>query len=403
MILSGTSSDPPIALSCNSSCDVTFTFPIETELVGLAAHLSGFDLLAYGNQIWYSSLSTPTFYKLADFASGELSVSIATAAQRTAYAVLTDAGNVYYGRVAVQDSLIIPSPFSQLQGPTVSNILFDAEGYLFTLYTDTPSTLASATFPIGLYLNSAGDLRNFTDPSVLHKTQLLVSGTVSSSDYAYPSCPLALQMEGSTVVFRQMQSGCSFESKIESRVLELANGGSVTLQKVINGTLVMGLITDSLVPLSSSLANGSLSFYASNDGSCSVSIVADSPGLASTDVGRTIVYRLDSVYLTTFVDSTDMKGISLSCLGGNTAEIAQATNSSRRVILTGAGIFTYPDGPTADGLGWIVPGGEWSMYDVSSSTQYRIIAQCPYRTVTFSNTSSSVNAFLLFLVIVLIL
>ena len=387
IVLSGTSLDPPIVLSCNTSCDVTFTFPIGTEVTGLASHLSGLDLLVYGNQIWYSSLSSPTYYKLTDLASGERAVSLATAAQRTAYAVLTDAGTVYYGRMGVRDSVVIPSPLSQLQGPKISNILFDAQGHLFSIHMDTPITLA--TFPIGMYLNSAGTLRSFTDPSVLHKTQLLVSATVSSSDYAYPSCPLSLQMEGTTAVFRQMKSGCSFETKLENRVLDLASGGSVMLRKVINNTLVMGTITSSLVPLtlSTSLANASLSFYTSNDGSCAVSVVADHSSFTSSDVMSTITYRLDSVYLSTFVDSTRMQGTSLSCLGGVNDQIARATNSSRLVILTGAGIFTYPDGPTPDGLGWIVPGGEWNMYDVSSPAKYRITARCPYRTLTFNSSS----------------
>lgn len=389
IVLSGTASDPPITLSCNTTCDVTFTFPIETELVGLGAHMSGFDLLTFGNQVWYSSLNAPIFYKLADMATGELATTIATAAQHTAYAVLTNKGAVYYGRTAVHDSVVVPSTLSYLQGPAVSNIHFDAEGHLFSIYLDTPTNLPSATFPIGLYENNAGDLRNFTDPTVLHKSQLLVSGTISSSDYAYSSCPLALLIEDETVVFRQMQSGCSFDSKIANRVLDMTSGGSVTLQSVINGTLVVGTITDPILALilPSSLANASLALYASNDGSCTVSVVSSYAGFASTDANRTITYRLDSVYLSAFVDSTHMNGLSLSCLTGFDTELAQATNSSRRVILTGAGIFTYADGPTPDGLGWLVPGGQWNMYDISSPTQYRITAQCLYDSLTFSNTS----------------
>jgi hypothetical protein len=389
IILAGTSSDPPVALSCNSSyCDIAYTFPIGTVLNGIVEHPLGYDILLYGDSVWYSSQGTDTFYKLVDLASGELAVSLVTSVQHAAYAILTSDDTLYYGRVAVPDLVAIPSPLSLAQGPFVSNILFDALGYLYSFYIDTPGSLANATFPIGLYANSNGELRSYSDSSVLHTTQLLVSGTVSSSDYSSPSsCPLALQTQGTIAVFTQMKSGCTFDSRIENRVLELASGGDVQLLQVnANGTFVVGTITDTLVPLtlSTPLANSSISIYGINDGACGVYVVADYAGFASTDVGRSIIYRLDTIFLTAFTDTMHMNGTSLACTQGFDSELALATSTARDIILNGAGIFTFPDGPTADGTGWYVPVGDWIMYDVSTPQQYRIVAQCSYTALTYS-------------------
>lgn len=386
-MLSGSATEPPIVLSCAIfTCDISFTFPSGTILSTITTHHSGYDLLVVGDSVWYSILGTTSFYKLADLGSGILAQSVVTSDHHTAYALLSNTNQIFYGRVAVRDLLEIPSPLSMVSGSIVSNILFDSLGQLFTLYLDTPTTLSS--FPIGLYLNSAGELRSFSDSTILHKTELLVSGTVSSSDYALSSsCPLSLMILGDDVLIRSMQSGCTLKTHIEYRSLTLVNGGSILLLDIVNGTTVSGQITDPLISLtlSSSLGNSSLEFYAVSGG-CSVSVTSSSAGFSNGDIGKTIVYRLDSVFLTTFTDSTHMTGTSLSCLSG-TSDLSQFSSSSRDVILTGAGIFPFPDGPTPDGLGWQVPSGDWDLYDLSSSSQYSIVADCSYSYLGFSQGS----------------
>lgn len=357
----------------------------------MTIHQSGYDLLVVGDSVWYSILGTTSFYKLTDLnPPGTLAVSVVTSDHHTGYALLSDSNHVIYGRIAVRDTVVVPSPLSQTSGPIVSNILFNSLGELFSVYIDTPSNpSSSSSFPIGLYQNSAGELRNISDSSVLHKTHLMVSGTVSSSDYSLSSsCPLSLLIQGDQAHIRSMATGCTLDNHVEHRVLHLTSGGSILLYTpTSNNTLVPGLVVDSLIPLtpSSSLSNSSFSFYPVA-GSCSVSVVSSNPGLTSGDIGKTVVYRLDSVFLTSFTDSTHMMGTSLSCLSGFQSELSQYTSSSQSVILDGAGLFPFPDGPTSDGLGWLVPFDDWSIYDLSSPSQYRIVAECSYSFISLSQT-----------------
>ncbi len=372
------------------TCDISFTFPTGTYLTGLTEHRLGNDILAFGDSIWFSPLDTGIFYKLADLESGEHAVMLTSTAVRTSYAVLTNLHKVYYGRIGIRDYVTVPSQLLT-SGEFIGTILFDGEGRLFALKLDTPSSISSSQFPVGIYLNEEGTFRDFADPSVLHKTQLPVSGYVSSSDYTM-ACPLSLQIQGTTVVVGIMDASCSFDFRVENRVLELESGGTVLLGNVLNSfTRAAGTV---LTPLSSlslagrALADASITLgtsFPSYGGSCTVDVYSDHGGFESDDVGRTLVYRLDSIFLTTYVDPSHVSGLSLACNDKESDILSQATTSSIDVILYGGDLFSYEDGPNSSS-GWLIPSGAWYLYDLSGPSQYHIISRCQFTALSFEQT-----------------
>lgn len=378
LLVSNTTATYTMACNNNStSCSVGFTFPPGTYLTGMVWHSLGSDILVYGDGIWHCVAGSQVFNLLSSLA-GETVTTLTSSNDDLGYAVLTNKNNVYYGKLPAADVIWIPT----IEYSAPSSITFDDSGKLYMIVVDFSAAIACE------------DLSCSSGTQGMKRILLSVPAFISSSDYSV-ACPIApmFRNDGSVAFYAMGTDACSFNSSTVGRTLKYDTGGSAVLYSSQGDQLVLGVIQDSF-QFSPTTYPVMLQLQ---DAHPTPSIQIISGNWTTSVVGLTLTFRLGSIFISTFVNSTCVVGELVGCadntvlcadwvalLSGLPVEYASAD-----LLLNGIpGVKVYADSlQTIDNEHyWYIPAGEWSLYDFSSD-KYTIAATCPYYSLSMDTST----------------
>eukprot|EP00727_Mastigamoeba_balamuthi_P000093 m51a1_g10080 putative C-tail anchored protein, C2 domain (1654) ;mRNA; r:51469-57829 len=148
--------------------ELRFTFPNESSVDGLRAHVAGAHLLAFGSSVWVSQDCGRSFQRLLAVPPGQRVAALQTAERGLAYAALAwPSGSLFYGRLPVAQYQAGSAVQLPLSGAL--SVLMDCAGDVLAIVAQPGGTLAAVRAPLAAALGTCSlqRLLQVSPPEVL--------------------------------------------------------------------------------------------------------------------------------------------------------------------------------------------------------------------------------------------
>ncbi|KAI9366886.1 cation channel sperm-associated protein subunit beta protein family-domain-containing protein [Zopfochytrium polystomum] len=309
---------------------MSFTFPPSFLAVGMELHGNGFDLYAFGTELWHSVDGGGTWlrvHSLPQTAGTLLFARFRSARQGELFSLLASDYSVFFGDTS-----------SRALG-SGSTVRHGTNG-LIDLYSDTfgvPSVLefdyttsypAAGSYPMGFLKLPNGAIRDADDPFI-RKYPIPVRSVASTTDFAIPAAlvPVYTGPKSLQLFAYSSDNSARFSPVHTGLVVKQRDGGQVLITSIsASGYVANGIIRAPLVGATSTvspalqfdlnfqgvsaltdLSNGDIVEPVATSSTVTLSLTsANAPtgGWRQSDVGKTVVANLGSFVIAQITSST---------------------------------------------------------------------------------------------------